>query len=105
MSMMVTKISSKSELVALASKLNTQLVQLGSEIDAIKKVLSSVTDYDGINLSSGANILSNNLTAVYEGLKIVSLNIKNYAEDLAKFDVYDLNIDEEMTGNPSQGEG
>ena len=92
---MVTEVTSKSELEALAIKLETEITNLKTTIDSINSTLGSVGNYDGIDASSAASTLISNLSSLSIDAEIASKNIKNYAIELNNFDVDDLTTDSE----------
>lgn len=89
----VINVSSKSELSSLSNQLSKHTTQLKGEIDGLKSVLSSVSNYDGIDVVGAGSILSSNLTNVLTDMETISQNIMNYVEGLVNFDVYDLDSD------------
>ena len=87
---MATEITSKSELIALAAKLDSKSKEMVGTMDNISTVLKSVSSYDGIDVSSAANILSGNLTNLSTDFTNISLNISNYAKLIDEFDSDDF---------------
>lgn len=75
---MVTEISSKSELAALATELSNQILELAASVDSLMSSISSAADYDGINVTGAANIIKLNLEIILADLEIVSSNILFY---------------------------
>ena len=92
---MVTEITSKSELLALATKLETEVQMLKDTIVSMHATLSSVTNYDGIDAASAGNTLSQNLSSIAADAEIAAANIKNYANGINNLDVNDLTGEEE----------
>ena len=88
--LMATEITSKSELIALAAKLDSKSKEMVGTMDNISTVLKSVSSYDGIDVSSAANILSGNLTNLSTDFTNISLNISNYAKLIDEFDSDDF---------------
>ena len=86
---MTTEITSKSELMALASKLGSQSNEMIGAMESISSTLKSVINYDGIDVASAASTLSNNLTNISTDLKNEALNISNYAQLMGEFDSND----------------
>lgn len=76
---MATDIKDKGELVSLASKLDMGVIDLSKDIDSLQKDLNSISNYDGIDVSSVAKIISTNLNNCYDDLSVISKNINNYA--------------------------
>lgn len=89
--MATTEITSKSELASLALELGTKSTELKSVSDTLKSAMKSVSNYDGIDVTSAANTLSSNLDNVSKDLDTVVENIKNYASQVIGFDVDDFN--------------
>lgn len=87
---MATEITSKSELIALAAKLDSKSKEMVGTMDNISTVLKSVSSYDGIDVSSAANILSGNLTNLSTDFTNIGLNISNYAKLIDEFDSDDF---------------
>ena len=99
----VTNVSSKQQLSMNALNLKKRATELNENLESIKSILTTVKNYDGIDLEGAALILSNSATNVSEAMNSVSLNISNYIADLIEYDVYDLAIDDEMNGNSTVG--
>lgn len=91
---MVTEISSKSELAALATQLSNQAMELASSVESLISAVSSAPDYDGINVTGAANIIRTNLETILTDLEIISTNIVTYSNELNKFDSNDMDFDE-----------
>lgn len=87
---MATEIISKNELQSLSGKLNDLVNILKSDFDNMKGTLTSVADYDGINVSGAANILKTNLDNIINDLDIANSNIKSYIELIIELDVDDF---------------
>ena len=87
---MATEITSKSELIALATKLDSKSKEVVGAMDSLSTTLKSVSNYDGIDVSSAANILSGNLTNLSTDFTNASLNISNYAALIEEFDIDDF---------------
>lgn len=85
-----TKITSKSEFATLTATLKTKLPDLKSDSDKVKTALSSVTNYDGIDVSGAAKKISSNIDNIYKDFETTTLNINNYATDILGFDVNDF---------------
>lgn len=90
---MSTEITSKSELASLAADLNNKSDELLNVIAELKSELGYIQDYDGIDISSAANTLSNNFTNVSTDCTNVVTNIKNYVTQVTGFDIDDFNGD------------
>ena len=82
----VTKVEDKEELASLASTSASEVKSLDGNISSAKSTLSSVDNYDGINVSGAASTLSSNLGTVLEDLDTVIQNITNYSDGLAELD-------------------
>ena len=89
---MATEITSKSELIALATKLDSKSKDIVGAMDNLSTTLKSVSNYDGIDVSSAANILSGNLTNLSTDFTNASLNISNYAALIEEFDIDDFDM-------------
>ncbi len=87
---MIQEISSKSELDSLAGKLETEVLQLTSDVSTLKTKLSNISNYDGINVSGAANTLKTNLTNLSSDLEAIAASIKLYSTTLNAFDVDDF---------------
>ena len=86
---MVTEVSSKTELAALATKLSTQATELTASVDALVSAIGSASDYDGINVTGAANILKSNLETILADLEVVAANILAYSNELNNLDTND----------------
>ena len=84
------KIVSKGELSTLSSSMIHNLGNLDGFKKDIITMLQKVENYDGINLSSAAKIIINNLDVVTKDLEITMKNINNYANAINEFDVNDF---------------
>lgn len=89
---MATEITSKSELVALATKLDSKSKEIIETMSSLSSTMKSVSNYDGIDVSSAASTLSGNLTNLSTDFTNASLNISNYAGLIQEFDVDDFEI-------------
>lgn len=93
---MVTEVSSKTELAALATKLSTQATELTASVDALVSAIGSASDYDGINVTGAANILKSNLETILADLEVVSANILAYSNELNNLDTNDMELQDAM---------
>ena len=89
---MVTEVSSKTELAALATKLSTQATELTASVDALVSAIGSASDYDGINVTGAANILKSNLETILADLEVVAANILAYSNELNNLDTNDMEL-------------
>ena len=96
---MATEITSKSELAALATKLDSKSKEIVESMNNISTTLKSVSNYDGIDVTSAANLLSNNLTNISTDLTTASLNISSYAGLIEEFDSDDFEIGDTSSTN------
>ena len=96
---METKISSKSELSSLASRLTSQSTQLKSVAGELKSVLSGIPNYEDINVSGAGSILASNVASIATDMDTVSLSIKNYIADIEEFDKYNFDLDAALNGD------
>lgn len=87
---MATEITSKSELVALATKLDSKSKEIIETMSSLSSTIKSVSNYDGIDVSSAASTLSGNLTNLSTDFTNASLNIANYAGLIQEFDKDDF---------------
>ena len=87
---MATEITSKSELAALATKLDSKSKEVVEAMNSLSATLKSVSSYDGIDVSSAANKLSGNLTNLSTDFTNISLNISSYAGLIEEFDSDDF---------------
>ena len=87
---MATEITSKSELAALATKLDSKSKEIVEAMNSLSTTLKSVSSYDGIDVSSAANVLSGNLTNLSTDFTNISLNFLNYAGLIEEFDSDDF---------------
>lgn len=99
---MATEIKSKSELDALASKLATLTSSLKSEGSTLKGKLSGLENYDGIDVASAGQRLSQNINNVLIDLDTVSTNIKKYSASVMGFDVDDFGSSVSSTSSESK---
>jgi len=96
---METKISSKSELSSLASRLMSQSAQLKSVAGELKSVLSGISNYEDINVSGAGSILASNVANIATDMDTISLSIKNYIADIEEFDKYDFDVEAALNGD------
>ena len=87
---MSTEIKSKSELASLASELGSMATDLKSDGANLRSRLTSLENYDGIDVVGPGKILANNIENTVTDLDVVSTNIKNYASSVIGFDVDDF---------------
>lgn len=87
---MATEITSKNELTSISSELSDKISAFCEYFESMKEYLESASDYDGINVSGAANILSSNIENVLADFKIALANITGYIEALNYFDVDDF---------------
>ncbi len=87
---MATEITSKNELVSISSELSDKISTFCEYFESMKSYLANASDYDGINVSGAANILSSNIENVLTDFKIAMANISGYIEALNYFDVDDF---------------
>lgn len=87
---MATEVKSKTELQSISGDLSTKIGTLKSDMDSMKSVLDGAQDYDGINVTGPAKILKSNLDVIIKDMEAVSLNITNYANAIAEFDMDDF---------------
>ncbi len=87
----LTDIKSKTELASLASLLETIKSDLKSDGENIKSKLTSLQNYDGIDVVGPGGMLASNLDNALSDLEAVSSNIKNYSLSVIDFDVDDFN--------------
>lgn len=87
---MATEITSKNELTSISSELSDKISVFCEYFESMKEYLESASDYDGINVSGAANILSSNIENVLADFKIALANITGYIEALNYFDVDDF---------------
>lgn len=96
---MATEITSKSELIALATKLDSKSKEIVDAMSSLSTTLKSVSSYDGIDVSSAANTLSGNLTNLSTDFTNASLNIANYAGLIDEFDSDDFDMGDTSSTN------
>ena len=96
---MATEITSKSELAALATKLDSKSKEIVEAMNSLSTTLKSVSSYDGIDVSSAANVLSGNLTNLSTDFTNISLNISNYAGLIEEFDSDDFDTNNTSSTN------
>ena len=87
---MATEIDSKTELASLVSSLEKKSFSFGSMVNNLNETLKGIRNYDGIDVESGANIISQNISNVKKDFNAVVTNIKNYVSELIDFDVDDF---------------
>ena len=87
---MIQEVGSKNELESMAAKLETEVVQLTSDVSSLKIKLNNISNYDGINASGAASTLRNNLTNLAGDLEAIATSIKLYSATLNNFDVDDF---------------
>lgn len=96
---MATEITSKSELTALATKLDSKSKEVVEAMNSLSTTLKSVSSYDGIDVSSAANTLSGNLTNLSTDFTNLSLNISSYAGLIEEFDTDDFDMGDTSSTN------
>lgn len=96
---MATEITSKSELAALATKLDSKSKEIVEAMNSLSTTFKSVSSYDGIDVSSAANVLSGNLTNLSTDFTNISLNISNYAGLIEEFDSDDFDTNNTSSTN------
>lgn len=96
---MATEITSKSELIALATKLDSKSKEIVEAMNSLSTTLKSVSSYDGIDVSSAASTLSGNLTNLSTDFTNASLNISNYAGLIDEFDSDDFDMGDTSSTN------
>ena len=96
---MATEITSKSELAALATKLDSKSKEIVEAMNSLSTTLKSVSSYDGIDVSSAANVLSGNLTNLSTDFTNISLNFLNYAGLIEEFDSDDFDTNNTSSTN------
>ena len=87
---MILEVGSKSELESMAGKLETEVIQLTSDVSSLKSKFNNISNYDGINASGAANTLKTNLTNLASDLEAIATSIKLYSATLNNFDVDDF---------------
>ena len=87
---MIQEVGSKTELESMAGKLETEVIQLTSDVSLLKTKLSNISNYDGINASGAANTIKKNLTNLASDLEAIATSIKLYSATLNEFDVDDF---------------
>ncbi len=87
---MATDIKDKNELVALATKLEEQAKSIKGDGESLKEKMSSLENYDGINVAGSGQTLASNMDNIIADLDAVSSNIKNFAISIVGFDVDDF---------------
>ena len=87
---MIQEVGSKTELESTAGKLETEVIQLTSDVSLLKTKLSNISNYDGINASGAANTIKKNLTNLASDLEAIATSIKLYSATLNEFDVDDF---------------
>ena len=102
---METKISSKSELNSLASKLVSYSTELKSFVDELKTILTGIPNYEDINVSGVGSILASNMTNISSDMELIASAIQNYIIDIEEFDVYDFDLDAELNKSASDSKG
>ncbi len=90
---MATEITSKSELMAMASKLESKFSEIIDSMSSISSTLKSASNYDGIDVSSAASLLSTNLSNLSTDFSNIAKNVTNYATLIAEFDTDDFAVD------------
>ena len=83
---MIQEIGSKTELETMAAKLETEVIQLTSDVSTLKSKFNNISNYDGINASGAANTLKSNLTNLASDLEAIATSIKLYSATLNNFD-------------------
>ncbi len=81
------KITDKEGLVTLANNADGDVSTTKSSMNSAKNSLNSISDYDGINISSAASTLSSNLDTVLSDLDVTVKNINTYATKLNELDI------------------
>lgn len=89
---MAIEISSKSELLSLASSLKSEVSSVKGSISSIQATLNKAEDYDGIDVTGPANILIKNLENVVSDMETASANISNYATKVNELDTDDYDV-------------
>ena len=89
---MATEITSKTELAALATKLDSKSKEMIETMSNLSSLLKSASNYDGIDVTSAASTLSGNLANISADLTNASLNINNFANLIQEFDTDDFDV-------------
>lgn len=103
----------KSELASESSNLSSKVSTLLGNQSSIISSLKSVSDYDGINVSSAAKTLASNIKNALSDVDTASKNIKNYSDAINNADIkgkdgksvdkieftYEVNTDGSREGN------
>lgn len=100
----ITSIKSKSGLISLASQLNSSSVELNGEIQGLIDSLSSVSNYEDIDVESAAKALMTSLTNISNVFAVIAANVNGYVNEIVEFDKYDLDIDNSLSVNDSVGD-
>lgn len=87
---MQTEIASKSELASMTGILISNTNALADSLSSLKSTLSQARDYDGIDVTTAANILKNNLDIIMNDVDIAAKNIKNYEAGIESLDTDDF---------------
>lgn len=95
----VVKIESKELLNSMSNKFGEYVTQLTGEIDSLKTTLSSVENYEDINLTGAATVIISNLSNIVTDMGMISRNIQSYVNGIIENDVYDLDVDSELVNN------
>ena len=101
---MIQEIGSKTELETMAAKLETEVIQLTSDVSSLNTKLNNISNYDGINVSGAASTLKSNLTNLSSDLEAIATSIKLYSATLNNFDVDDFkttDIEQELNKVPT----
>ena len=87
---MATDIKDKNELASLIVDLKTKSSSLLGDIQTLQSSLSSVNNYDGIDVSSNARTLKNNYQNAFDDIDTVLKNMENYANLMIGMDIDDF---------------
>ncbi len=87
---MNTEISSKSELLSLATSLKRCADNIKEQAEGIKTSSSGLSDVDGINVSGAGSTLGSSMIAAAEDFDTIADNILSYAAQINGYDINDL---------------
>lgn len=87
---MVTEVNDMQELTTLSEDLIKNMNELEDSLKAMKSIVGKANNYDGIDVTTAANILKRNLSAIAKDAKNTARNIKNYMRGLNTLDIDDF---------------
>lgn len=87
---MVTEVNDMQELATLSDDLINSINELEESLNVMKSIIGKARNYDGIDVTTAANILKTNLSTLATDAKNIAQNIRNYTRGLNTLDTDDF---------------